>query len=54
MKLIDLRLKANPGGFGPTEISESDESGQLSGQLHIIEQDTEVRVAKIVHSMKPE
>lgn len=46
--LIDLRSKANPGGFGATEQNVSGTSGTISAKIEVLAQEASVSVAKIV------
>ncbi|HEY8204952.1 MAG TPA: hypothetical protein VIF81_09520 [Pyrinomonadaceae bacterium] len=46
--LIDLRSKANPGGFGATETNVSGTSGTINAKIDVLAQDVSVSVAKIV------
>jgi hypothetical protein len=46
--LINLRSKANPGGFGATETNVSGTSGNISAKIEVLEQDASVTVKKIV------
>ncbi|HEV8589337.1 MAG TPA: hypothetical protein VGQ72_10720 [Pyrinomonadaceae bacterium] len=46
--LIDLRSKANPGGFGATETNVSGTSGTINAKIDVLAQDVPVSVAKIV------
>jgi hypothetical protein len=51
--LIDLRSKANAGGFGATETNVSGTSGSISAKIDVLAQETSVSVAEIVSS-KPQ
>jgi len=46
--LIELRSKANPGGFGATETNVSGTSGSISAKIDVLTQEVSVPVAKIV------
>ena len=48
--LIDLRSKANPGGFGAAETNVSGTSGTINAKIEILAQETHVSVTKIVSS----
>ena len=48
--LIDLRSKANPGGFGMTETTVSGTSGNISAKIEVLAQETSVSVSQIVSS----
>lgn len=46
--LINLRSKANPGGFGATETTVSGTSGTINAKIDVLAQEVSVLVAKIV------
>jgi len=46
--LIDLRSKANPGGFGATETNVSGTSGTVNAKIDVLAQEVSISVAKIV------
>ena len=46
--LIDLRSRANPGGFGATETNVSGTSGNISGKIDVLTEQVSVPVARIV------
>jgi hypothetical protein len=46
--LIELMSKSNVGGFGMTSTKTSDQSGDVSGEIYVTDQDLEVDVSEIV------